>query len=93
MCTAVVAPTPRAASHSRHAGCLVTFNDAVARDAYLVDPEHVAFTGAAPPFHRTKVWGQAHARAPRICPDTAATTRAEFVAPYVEDVFVFDFAS
>jgi len=42
-------------------GCLVTFNDAAARDAYLVDPEHVAFT--------------------------------EFVAPYVEDVFVFDFAS
>lgn len=42
-------------------GCLVTFNDVSDRDAYLVDPEHVAFT--------------------------------EYVAPYVEDVFVFDFAS
>ena len=28
-------------------GCLVTFNDVSDRDAYLVDPEHVAFTGPA----------------------------------------------
>lgn len=40
---------------------IITFHDAIARDAYLVDPAHIAFTN--------------------------------FVAPYVEDVFVFDFVS
>jgi hypothetical protein len=53
--------SPEGKSRGHTHGCLVTFNDVADRDAYLVDPEHVAFT--------------------------------EFVAPYVEDVFVFDFTS
>jgi len=53
--------SPEGKSRGHTHGCLVTFTDVADRDAYLVDPEHVAFT--------------------------------EFVAPYVEDVFVFDFTS
>ena len=39
-------PTPHPESFPP-AGCLVTFDDVSDRDAYLVDPEHVAFTGPA----------------------------------------------
>lgn len=53
--------SPEGKSRGHTHGCLITFNNVADRDAYLVDPEHVAFT--------------------------------EFVAPYVEDVFVFDFTS
>ena len=52
-------PEGKARGHTH--GFLITFKDTTARDAYLVDPEHVAFT--------------------------------DFVAPYVEDVFVFDFVN
>ena len=38
-------PEGKARGHTH--GCLVTFNDVSDRDAYLVDPEHVAFTGPA----------------------------------------------
>jgi len=50
-------PEGKARGHTHAA--IVTFKDAAARDEYLVDPDHVAFT--------------------------------EFVGPYVEEVFVFDF--
>ena len=77
----LLSPPPIPHPHPHGAGCLVTFTDVADRDAYLVDPEHVAFTGASPaslPPNRGLGQGaRRHTRPPPPGPNSAATHRAQ----------------